>query len=124
MDTKRFEEARARAIARRKPLTPPVTFDPPTASRVLALEAVEPRSDQSTSSSRRSGKKRKTASSSASPSVQEGHEVELIDMDEWTPARQVRWVNWEDLEPKDAPAGTEFDLENIDSLWYRQLDYG
>ena len=33
-------------------------------------------------------------------------------------------MSWQDLEPKDAPAGTEFDLESIDSLWYRQLDYG
>ena len=116
MDAKRFEEARARAIARRKPLTPPVTFDPPTASHNLALEVVEPHSDQSASSLRRSSKKRKAASSSTSPSAQEGPKVKLIDTDEQTPARRVRRVNWEDLEPKEVPAHTEFDLENIDSL--------
>ena len=33
-------------------------------------------------------------------------------------------MSWVDLEPKDALTGTEFDLENIDSLWYRQLDHG
>ena len=119
MDARRFEEARARAIARRKPLTPPTASGPSAGPHVLALGVAEPRIDRSASSSRKSGKKRKAASSSASPSNQEGPEVELIDTDERTPAWKVRRVNWEDLQPKDPPAGTEFDLENIDSLWYR-----
>ena len=89
MDPKHFEEARARAIAHRKPLMPPVASNLPTASHVLALEAAKPRSDRLASSSRRSGKKRKAASSSASPNVQEGPEVELIDTDKRTPARKV-----------------------------------
>ena len=55
--------------------------------------------------------------------MQEGPEVKLIDTDERTLAWKVRRVSWQDLEPKDAPAGTEFDLENINSLWYQQLDY-
>ena len=33
-------------------------------------------------------------------------------------------MNWLDLEPVDASASTDFDLESIDNLWYRQLDYG
>ena len=103
--------------------TPPSSSraTPPSSSRALVLGAAEPRTDRSASSSKRSGKKRKRASSS---SAQEGPELELVDTDERTPARKVRKVNWADLAPKDPPAGTEFDLESIDSLWYRQLDYG
>ena len=49
--------------------------------------------------------------------------MELVDVDERAPARKVRKVNWSDLEPMDAPASAELDLDNIDSLWYHQLDY-
>ena len=93
MDAKRFEEARAREIAHRKLLMPLVTSNPPAASCILALEVAEPRSDRSVSSSRRSGKKRKAASSSTSPIAQEGPEVELIDTDERTPTRKVQRVS-------------------------------
>ena len=69
MDAKHFEEARARAIAHKKPLMPPAVSNPPAASCVLALEEAEPHFDRSASSSRRSGKKRKAASSFSSLSV-------------------------------------------------------
>ena len=43
MDSKRFEKAHARALARRNPLVPPSTFDAPFASHELV--AVEHDSD-------------------------------------------------------------------------------
>ena len=107
-------------------MTPDAATPPgatPSSSRVLALEAAAPRPDRSASSSK-SGKKRKRASSSASPSAPKSPELELVDTDERTPARKVRKVNWEISEPTDPPAGAEFDVESIDSLWYRRLDYG
>ena len=47
-----------------------------------------------------------------------------MDVDEHALMRKVRKVNWSDLESVEAPASTKLDLDNIDSLWYRQLDYG
>ena len=46
--------------------------------------------------------------------------MELVDTDERAPTRKV---SWSDLELMDALTGIEFDLDNIDSLWYHQLDY-
>ena len=104
---------------------PPVTSDAPFTSRELAIVVTEHHLDCLASSSRKkaSGKKRKAASYSTSTSSQKGPKVELINIDEHTSTRKVRRVSWQDLEPMDAPTGTDFDLENIDSLWYRQLDY-
>ena len=36
----------------------------------------------------------------------------------------MRKLNWLDLEPVDAPTGMKFHLDNTNSLWYCQLDYG
>ena len=66
-----------------------------------------------------SKKKRKASSCFDSPSSQGETEMELIDVDKHTPSRKVRKVGWLDLEPIDAPTGAEFDLENINNLWYR-----
>ena len=49
--------------------------------------------------------------------------MDLVDANKCSLARKVRKMSWEDLELVDALAGTKFDLDNIDSLWYRQLDY-
>ena len=70
MDSKRFEEARARVLAHRKPLVPPTTFDAPSASRELVAMVTEHHSNRSASLSRKksSGKKRKAASYFTSPS--------------------------------------------------------
>ena len=49
--------------------------------------------------------------------------VELLDADEHTTMRKVRKVGWLELEPINTPVGNEFNLDNINSLWYHQLDY-
>ena len=49
--------------------------------------------------------------------------MELIDVNDHTLVRKVRKVGWSDLGSVDAPVGAEFDLDNIDSLWYCQQDY-
>ena len=105
---------------------PLVTLEAPSSSHKSTAVMTECHSDWSIASLRKksSGKKRKAANYSASPSSQEEIEVKLMDANERAPERKVRKVNWSNLEPMDAPAGTNFDLDNIDSLWYRQLDYG
>ena len=64
------------------------------------------------------GKKRKALSYSAFPSSQGETEVELIDVNEHTPTRKFKKVGWSELEPIDVASGNDFDLDNIDSLWY------
>ena len=83
MDVKRFEEVRAHALTRRKPLVPPTITDVPSSSCEQAMIAVYHPSDHSTLSLRKKSteKKRKVASSSVSPSFQ-GETMELVDLDE------------------------------------------
>ena len=103
---------------------PPVTANVPSSSQEQAVVVVDrPLARPSSSSKKSTGKKRKATSTSTSPSSP-GEAMELVDADERAPARKVRKVTWMDLEPVVAPAGTNFELDNIDSLWYRQLDYG
>ena len=40
------------------------------------------------------------------------------------PSRKIKRVEWMELEPIDPPADMDFDFEHIDTLWYRNLDYG
>ena len=103
----------------------PTTADPPFSSREQAVVVADCPAARPSSSSKKSaaGKKRKAAGTSASLSSP-GEAVELVDADERALARKVRKVNWTDMEPVNAPAGTEFDLDNIDNLSYQQLDYG
>ena len=77
--------------------------------------ADHPSTHPSSSLKKSTKKKRKAASTLASPSSP-GEAVEHVDVDEQAPTRKVRRVNWTDLELVDAPAGAEFDLDNIDSL--------
>ena len=70
MDAKRFEEARTRALASRKSLMPPATSKATSSSHEQTAIVVNYPSDHSTSLLRKKStdKKRKDASSSASPS--------------------------------------------------------
>ena len=82
MDAKRFEEAHACALAQQKPLMPPITLKSPSSSHEPLADVVDRPSDRSTSSlwKKFTGKKRKAANSSTSPSSQ-GETVKLINAD-------------------------------------------
>ena len=127
MDAKRFEKAHTRALACWKPLVPPpVALETPSSFHEPTTVVTDRHFDHSASTlwKKSSEKKRKTTNCFASPLLQGEIEVELMDIDDCTPVREVRKVGWLNLEPVDAPAISEFDLDNIDNLWYHQLDYG
>ena len=64
-------------------------------------------------------KKRKVPNSTASASP--SFPIEPATKEEVP--RKIRRVGWGELEPLDQSEGVEFDFDNIDTLWYQNLDY-